>query len=66
MEDPLILETFDVFDPVQTVPCSEVLNVRIEGQRVWVRFQVPGYREIEAANVEVVQAWGRTNEKLVE
>ncbi len=66
MGNPLTLETFASVDGVQEVPFDKVLEIRLEGQRVWVRFQVPGYREIEAANVQQVQTWGRENEKLVE
>lgn len=64
--EPLALKTFAPVDGVKKVPFSEVLEIRLEGQRVWVRFQVPGYSEVEAANVDQVQEWGRQNEKLVE
>ncbi len=66
LNNPLTLETFAVADGVKQVPYSEVLQIRVEGQRVWVRFRVPGYSETEAANAEQVRLWGRKNEKLVE
>lgn len=66
MNNPLILETFASADGVKEVPFDEVLEIRVQGQRVWVRFQVPGYSETEAFNAEQVHVWGRDNNKLVE
>ncbi len=66
MESPLTLRTFASVDGVQVVPFSEVLEIRVEDQRVWVRFKVLGYSEIEAFNADSVRTWGRENKKLVE